>query len=175
MNIVAFDIETVGGHFEASYGRLLCLCWGRPNESAIHTVHSPTLKSEKAACREVVKMWRDADVVVSWNGKLFDFPFLVSRVFMQLGEKLDKRKHLDLYWIARSNFKLRGYRLENFAKDVNMKERKFEVPASDWVKAMESAEYPAAYNRIVRHCEQDVRMTLEALDLLRPFIKRITE
>ena len=176
MNIVSFDIETVGGHFEASYGRILCMSYVYNHApDKVYTIHARTLKDELQALKDIASVVRDADILVSWNGKMFDFPFIQARMFQRLKKMIPKEKHLDLYHVARHHFKLRGYRLDFFAKDMRMEHQKYEVPAWRWVQAMESETYPKSYKEIVKHCEQDVRMTNEALELLRPFIVRVNK
>jgi len=174
MNIMHFDIETVGGHFEASYGRVLCVSYMMDHWKSPKTIHARTLQEEQEdALPKLKELWDDVDILTSWNGKMFDFKFIQSRIFQATRQPIDKKKHVDLYHIAKANLKFRGFRLDGFAKDMTMEHQKYEVPARDWVKAMESETYPQAYKEIVKHCEQDVRMTREAFHILKPFIIRI--
>lgn len=172
LRIATFDIETTS--LEASYGRLLCACFKFSDERKVRTVRARRYKDEPRALEQVAALWDKADVIVSWNGKLFDARFVNARLMIRRCTPpiLDpSKKHLDLLYNSR-RLRTRGHRLDGIAKDLQLKRQKYDVEAEAWIKAADGDR--ESFERIAKHCELDVRITEDALDRLRPYIIRIT-
>lgn len=163
------DIETTG--LDASYGRLVCACFKFTDETKVRTVTCRVLSDEKKALREIARHYHDADIIVTWNGKLFDIPMLNARMMFYGLDPLPNIKHIDLLYQSKK-LRFRGNRLENVSKDFRTRSKKYDVPAWRWLQAAEGQEH--ALDLIVRHCQFDVLLTEEMLRRLKPLITQIT-
>jgi uncharacterized protein YprB with RNaseH-like and TPR domain len=170
MKVASFDIECTA--LDASYGRMLCACFKFHNEEKVRTTKARWLKDEPKMLTQISKWWDEADVICTWNGKMFDVRYTNARLLTHYLPPLDAKKmHEDVMYEAKK-LRLRGARLDGVAKDLKFKHQKIDRPASDWVLAAEGNR--PAQTRIVEHCEQDVRMTQEAFERLMPVVVRIT-
>lgn len=165
----AVDIETTA--LDASYGRLICICIKHETEDKVRTKYIRWSKDELSLLKWMQKQYEDIDVLITWNGKRFDIPFINARLMRHGLSPLEPKKHMDLMYQA-MKLRTRGARLDGFAKDMGLEYQKIDVPASDWVLAAEGN--ANAVKRIVEHCERDVHMTQEAAVKCRPMIVRIT-
>lgn len=158
MRLAVFDIETTA--LEGSYGRLLCACIKFLDEKRIRVVEAPTVKSERRALVELEGHLNEAHVIITWNGRMFDWRFMNQRR-MVLGLKpLAKMMHIDWYHIQKHHCRSRGHRQMYVAEDLGCRNSKFEPGAKAWVAAADGD--PTAFAKIVRHCRQDV-LQLEEL------------
>lgn len=170
LRFAAFDIECT--QLEASFGRLVCMCAKFLDEKKIRTVYTRWYRNEKRMLEEMAKWWEEMDVVITVNGKLFDMPFVNARRMHHGMLPLVPKMHVDLRWVA-TKLRFRGASLDGMAKDLRLKNQKHECAAWQWVLAAEG-DMPCIKD-IIKHCEQDVRMTEELFNRLRPLIIRITK
>ena len=170
MRISTFDIESTA--LDASYGRILCACFKFDDEKKPRSYSAPRLDDEITVLGGIRVSWDECDVVVTWNGKLFDVPMVNARLMYYRMPILDPKKmHVDLLYQSKK-LRFRGNRMDFVSKDLRTKTRKFDVPAEDWVKAADGQE--ASLMRIVKHCELDVLLTEELMERLKPLIVHIT-
>lgn len=110
--------------------------------------------------------------VLGWNIKMFDIPFINTRL-MHAGEPpLEKRMCIDLmYYARRPNMVLHSSRLESVMDFLKLKSRKSKVDPDIWVRAKELE--VDAMDYVVRHCVADTRALKEAWEYLRPFVSTI--
>ena len=176
MRIATFDIETT--QLDATYGRILCACFKFTDEDQVRTVKAPRYKDEPRALAKIVEIYNKADIFVTWNGKMFDVPFVNARLMIRRNDDdrlpsiLDPKKfHIDLMWMCKK-LRTRGSRMDGAAKDLRTRHQKYDVPGEDWIRAADGDR--DALDRIVRHCEFDVEITEDLLDRFRPYLRRIT-
>jgi uncharacterized protein YprB with RNaseH-like and TPR domain len=176
MRIAAFDIETTG--LDASYGRFLCACFKFLDDPKVKTVRARRYKDEPRALAQLVKIYNKADIIVTWNGKLFDIPFVNARLMVRRKEHdvapavLDPgKKHVDLRWMS-AKLRTRGNRLDGASRDLGAKFAKYTVGAEGWIKAADG--HVESFDKIVHHCELDVMLTEEMFEILKPYVVRIT-
>lgn len=175
MRVSSFDIEATG--LDATYGRLLCGCFYDVTGTT-STIMARRYKNEPRALADITNEWANIDIVVTWNGKLYDIPFVNARLMARRLELppgtpviLDEKKHIDLRWTA-TKLRLRSKRMAHVAEVLGTQNSKFNAAPEDWIKAADGNR--ASFDLIVKHCEQDVALTYELLDILRPYIVRIT-
>ena len=132
------------------------------------------LANEKIALEKIGQIWDQADVVVSWNGLMYDVPFLNARRMRHGLEPLPKKLHIDLLW-HHKKLRTLGHRLDGASVDLCCKTKKFNVPAEFWQYAADNRHPQAkqALDDIVKHCEFDVLLTEEMLGKLKPLICQI--
>lgn len=168
--ITTFDIEATS--LNASYGRVLCACFKFQDEKKIRTVEAFRKADEKAALLEIRDHLEDAQIIVTWYGKMYDIPMITARM-MRHGIKPPALKmHIDLKFIHAHRCATQGHRLENVAKDLALKFQKYEVEAEAW-QAATDGDRPS-FNRIVKHCQQDVLITEEVLDRMKHLLVHVT-
>jgi len=179
--MATWDIECTS--LDATYGRILCVCFKFLDEDKVRTVTAPRYKDEPKLLKTVMKWWDDCDVAIDWNGKLFDVPFVNARLLLRRNDMkkilpkatvplLDpKKKHIDGRWIN-AKLRTRGNRLDGAAKDFDVKHQKYDVRGEEWIKAADGDK--AALAKIVKHCELDVKITEDVIKILKPLIIRVT-
>ena len=111
-------------------------------------------------------------MIVSWNGKLFDAPFLNSRL-LKAGERpLRPQFHLDLMWYAGgSSNRIGSRKLVNVQKCRGLAEAKTDITWESWQEA--SAGDHTAFKEVVHHCQQDVKVLAAAYWRLLPAVATI--
>lgn len=185
MNVLFIDIETspnLGMVFDLwnqnlslaqlqESGTILCFAafWGHaPNRPIFHSIWDDGFE------RMVERAWElldQADVVVHYNGRKFDVPWLNS-CFRDLGlPPPSPFRQIDLYVAVKSQFKLPSYKLEYVAErwldDRKMKHEGFSL----WVKVM--AGDPAAQRTMKRYCIKDTKLLIQLLEIMLPWIPRL--
>jgi len=175
MKFATFDIETTS--LNGTYGRILCACWKFFDEKKPRTVHAFKHKDEPAALEKIYEFWNECDVVITWNGKLFDRKVTNLRMANRRTEIkcpyiLEPKMHVDAMWTYRTNFRGCSAKLEHVSENLNTKTKKFHADAADWIKAADGNRI--SYDKIVKHCQQDVILTEEVFHILTPYIVRIT-
>lgn len=169
MRLAIFDIETTA--LEGSYGRFLCACLKFLDEKKVRVVEAPTVRSERRALIELEKHLNDANCIVTWNGKMFDWRFVNQRRMVLGLPPLMKKMHLDWYHVHRHHCRSRGHKQMYVAADLGCEAVKFEPGAAAWVAAADGDE--KAFAKIVRHCRYDVLQLEEIHWKLCPFLVSI--
>jgi len=169
VRFAAMDIECTS--LDASYGRLICVCFKFFDEDEVRSRSIRWVRQEPALLDWVVQQYSQVGVLVTHNGRAFDFAYINARLMQHGMPPLEPIKHVDLLYQAKK-LRTRGSSLDATAKDLKFKYQKYEVPAWRWVLAAEGDKESIA--EIVKHCEQDVRMTQEEFERLEPLIVRIT-
>ena len=169
MKVAIFDIEATS--LEGSYGRLLCMGLKFLDEDKVRMVTARTLRQERAALLTIEKWFDEANIIVGWNSKMYDWAFIQQRRIVNNLPPMKKPMHIDLMWVHKYHFRSRGHSLLNVGKDLKCKANKFDVHASEWTKAMEGDQ--AALDLIVKHCVEDCKLTEEVYHKLVPYIKNI--
>jgi len=158
MRLAVFDIETTA--LEGSYGRMLCACLKFLDEKTIRVVEARTANNERKALQQLEKHLSDAHVIITWNGRQFDWRFMNQRRMVHNLKPLPKMMHIDWLHVQKHHCRSRGHRQMFVAQDLGCKVNKFEPGAAAWVAA--ETGNAKAFNDIVRHCRQDV-LQLEEL------------
>jgi len=178
LRIAAFDIETSG--LEGDWASILCASF-----KPIHEVDNPddvyTLSrrvrskdpfDDGALAVKIRDEIRKYNIIVTWNGKLFDIPFVNSRLLKVGQEACNPQMHLDIMWYAGgSSARLASRKLENVAKFFKVPTHKHDVPPEVLI-ASRSGD-PDALKEVIKHCENDVKMTSEVYWKLLPGVRNI--
>ena len=182
MKILGIDIETapntahVWGLFKQNIGinqllntgRVMCFAAKWLGEKKIifrsefHDSHTETIEAAWALLDE-------ADAVLSYNGKKFDMPTL-NREFLKLGlTPPSPYKHIDLLETAKREFRFTSNKLDHLARDLGIGEKVRHAGHDLWIQCM--AGNPKAWGEMRRYNRQDVVLTEELYERLRPWIK----
>ena len=188
MQFAIVDIETTG--LKSDKGYVLCAGirpLGGPNKViGLHTEGFGSSRYNRDA--KVVKALREEmlkyDGWITWNGLLYDLPFINDRLTMNGQPLLEKRfaRGLDMMWHAKiGKSTLTSARLDWVAKALKCP---FAKTILDWIPTWQEAEEEAAhrfnqgrefYNEVVRHCDADLIVTEWVYDKLKPRVQGISK
>ena len=180
MRIVAWDLECTD--LSAMHGRLLCgsfLPIIAGHESEPYTFRGDARKFRQkdiiddsllaVAIRNELEKY---NMIVGWNSKLFDAPFLNARLSKGGHRPLHMNLHLDAMWYAGGNSnRIGSKKLVNVQKFYSLGEEKTPIAWEQWQRA--AAFDKTAMGEVVHHCEQDVRVLAEAYWRLLPSVANI--
>lgn len=169
MRFASFDIETT--NLRGSYGRLLCCCFKFFDERKVRTVIVESARTEGKSLEEIAKHIEEAHVLVGWNSQRFDMRFLRQRAITLGTRPMPDRLHLDLLPHHRYYFNSAGHSLRAVGIDLRCKASKYEVAPEAWVLAANGDK--DSLMEIVKHCEEDVKLTEEVHWKLAPYIRNI--
>lgn len=181
MKILAIDIETspnlayVWGLWDqnVSLNQLVetgeIICWAAKwigDEGIIfHSTHSGT---KKKMVKEAWKLLDEADVVIHFNGKRFDIPWLNREFLEQKLPPPSPYKQIDLMTVAKQ-FKFPSYKMayvtERLGLQGKIKHEGFDL----WVKCM--AGDSDAWSKMEEYNVRDVIELEELYAVLKPWIK----
>ena len=167
MRVVSFDFEMSG--LNADFGVFLCGCfkvWRDTDEpqAKLVTYRMDEQKSYKTRPWEdkelAIKLKEEvekADIIVGWNSKRFDIPFLNARLAYFGESPVTKMKHVDLMYQARYKWRIHSARLDSVldflqAPDAFLKTK---MKPNMWIRAVQGEK--AAMDYVVNHCVQDVK------------------
>lgn len=172
-NIGFFDFETTD--LKALMGRALVFSCADVFGNVVTFRADETRQESIIDDRELVVMARDfleqQDIIVGWNSKLFDVPFMNARL-MEHGERplRSDLKHLDLMYYARGQFmKIGSSKLVNVQRFLSLENSKTEISWKEWQLA--SAGDSGAMDVVVEHCEADVLVLREVFRELKSLVR----
>lgn len=126
--------------------------------------------------RDLVVAYRDAleqyDVLVSWNGKLFDVPVLNGRLGFHQEPFIRAHMHIDLMYYATGQFMRMGRKsLQSVSEYFEVANKKTPLKVRQWDGAM--AGKPEEYEKIVEHCDADVLVLRDVFPHLKRHVRNI--
>lgn len=134
------------------------------------------VNDDKAILTAAYDILKDADAIVTFNGKRFDEKFIQTRLAIHGLDLMRKTKHIDLCTIAASNLFLLNNRLKTVAKYLSDDQKLEHDGWPLWVKVhggvnrkrcKESEEKMGKYNL------KDVDLMVPIFKILRPLITNI--
>ena len=137
-------------------------------------VYADSPKSESKAIKSFLKELVGCDVVVTWNGRFFDIPFITARA-LRHGVSIDSLLnplHLDLAEFVKNNLKLARHDLYHVSRFLGIRKdlevEGFDVPAL-YAKALKGDRRAASAIR--NHCRDDLETTRLVFLKLLPLLK----
>lgn len=186
LRIVAYDLET--SDLKTLMGRVLCASFHEIVDNEFLATIPKRLHPKPYTFRGDDERFRDDDpsddhklvvairdelqkynAIVTWNGKLFDNRFINAKL-LEYGESpLATQFHYDPMWTVRNGLRIGSSKLLNVQKYLNLGEEKTEITWKDWQRAQ--CFDKEAMDVVVYHCEQDVKVLVEAYWRLLPFAR----
>jgi uncharacterized protein YprB with RNaseH-like and TPR domain len=172
LDIVYFDIETTF----STQPRVLyaALADGFGNIEGFDLINYPgkSWLDDSRLVDAYAQRLSEADVAVSWNGKLFDVPVLNGRLMKHRLRPVNISKHIDLmYYASGSSARIGRRSLESVSKYFHSANSKTPLSPEIWDEAdhgdMEK------YQLIVEHCDADVLVLRDVFAYLKPLIRNI--
>jgi len=109
-SICVLDIETTGLSPSGSYfvlGGLLAI--GEGGEARLKQYFAEDIQEETALLKKYIEEASEFDVILTYNGKYFDVPFLLSRAGKKELDIFDMPHNLDLYMVLNGYSTLRKF------------------------------------------------------------------
>jgi uncharacterized protein YprB with RNaseH-like and TPR domain len=182
MKIVAWDLET--SDLKALMGRMFCCSFcpivpGQPHKPYTFRLDDPKyrghgLTDDSKLALAVARELEQYNMIVGWNSKLFDLPFLNARLTKskQQAALCRPQFHLDLmYYAGGCSLRIGSKKLDNVQRFLRLSTAKTPIEWDDW-SAVASGD-KASMNRVVQHCEADVKVLAEAYWRLLPNVANI--
>jgi uncharacterized protein YprB with RNaseH-like and TPR domain len=185
LRLTFFDIEATD--LEANFGRLLCCSFLDLGNDKVETYRRDRRpwrlgrwsdNDDSRLALAIRDRLEQADIVLSWNGILYDVPFINARLGaagerpVQVGQQYGST-HLDLmYYAGGQMIRAGGKRLDNVAKFFGCANEKTPLTPEVWSRA--AAGDKAAINDVVTHCEADVRVLRDVYHHVAPHVKKIS-
>lgn len=112
------------------------------------------------------------DILVSWNGKLFDIPIIQSRLAYYGEGVLRPHMHVDLMYYATGQFNRLGRKsLQNVSEYFEVSNQKTPLRIRQWNGAMAGKDED--YEKIAEHCIADVLVLRDVLPHLKRHVRNI--
>ena len=115
---------------------------------------------DKALLKQVAAELAKYPVWVTFYGKMFDIPFINSRLLVNEMSPLPKHHHIDMYWIVKLQTALSRRNQAHLLEWLETPQKKMSVSPNVWANM--PAEPEASLAVLVERCESDVS-GLEAL------------
>jgi uncharacterized protein YprB with RNaseH-like and TPR domain len=178
MKITVFDLEM--SNLSANFGMLLCggfKALGEKKVKIYRIDESPNYKEEpwddSWLAEQLAGEIEEADILVSYNGKRFDLPFLNARLVRFDKKPIIGKKHIDLFFVSKFQLKLSNWSLDALAKHLNLPVQKTRMEGEQWTKAMTGD--PEALQYIIDHCVLDVKVLEQVFKKVKGLIKMIKD
>lgn len=176
-----FDIEATD--LKGNFGRILCMSvvdsFGTTRDDVkTFRLDDPEYAGETrrddsklvAAIRDYLETF---DVWVGWNSKLYDIPFIDTRLLINDLAPIRKDiMHIDPMWKAgQGSLTLHSRRLDAVAKTFRLDDQKTPLDPDIWMAASDGEREAMDY--VVEHCENDVLVLRHAFAILKPLIRKV--
>lgn len=180
MRIAAIDLETTD--LKAMMGVLLCGSfqpiippeYDQPEPYTLFDA-DPDLKDanpDKALAVGLRDEMEKYDCIVTWNGKMFDIPFLNARLLKHRERPVRVKFHFDaMYQAGYSANRIGSKKLVNVQKFLDCTEAKTDIDWDVWKLAIKGDDEALA--QVIEHCEQDVKVLAEVYWRLLPYLKNL--
>lgn len=194
--IIFFDIETIPDFnkameiwpqlsnypaltMKATITSIICVGWKELDSKRVHCINAwdykekweNNINDDSEVCKAIHEVLKDADAVVTHNGRRFDWRHLQTRFLVNGLPPLPNIPHIDTCLVARKNLLSFNNRLGYLGKwlvnDTKLDNGGWEL----WVKV--SKRVKKACKLMTKYCKQDVALLEEVFKVMRPFIKNL--
>lgn len=180
MRICAFDLETT--NLSGLMGRILCGSFYRIVDGHQTKPYTFRLDDKRYSGRSRIDDNRLAvairdelekyNMVIGWNSKLFDAPFLNARLAKVGSRPFHPQFHLDLmYYAGGCSMRIGSKKLENVQKFFALSDAKTQITWDNWNLAAGGDRQ--ALDKVVHHCEQDVKVLAQAYWKMLPAVANL--
>ncbi len=159
---------------KASINSIICVGWKVFGESKVNCINAwdyarwnEDINDDYLVVRDAYEVLKDADAVVTHNGKRFDWKFFQTRLLIHKFPPLPKIKHVDTCAIGKANLFFFNNKLNTLAQALTETEKMEHDGWPMWV-AVSERDIIAQAN-MTRYCMQDVVALEELFKVLRPF------
>lgn len=194
-HIIVWDIETLpnlpealkvwpqlsnypGLTLRASISTIICAGWKVLGSDDTHCINAwdfpswvENVNDDLAVCEAIYAVLRDADCVITHNGKRFDWKFLQTRLRFHKLDPLPDLYHVDTCAEAKKHLFVFNNRLNTVARFLTEKEKLEHEGWELWVKVHNRD--PESMQKMSDYCKQDVVVLEEVFRSLQPLVKTL--
>lgn len=178
-----FDVETSycqGWFWGTSYdtkvfkhqilipSKFICISWKWEGSKKVHNLEWDK-GCDKKMIFKFLKEISKADTIVAHNGDRFDIPKFKTRCLLLGVDSIPEIKSIDTLKMSRSQFKFESNKLDDIAFDLGIG-RKIKTDIQLWHDIIQ-ANCPKAMKKMVRYCNQDVRLLEKVYKRLEGYVK----
>lgn len=174
-NILVYDIECT--NLKSDFGVLLCVGYKWYGQKRIYVpsvVDYPNWRTDLTDSRRLLRdftaVYEQADMAVSFNGKMFDRKWLNGKLWHYKMPLLPPIPEVDLYQFAKTHLNASRKSLQNLARVGQFDSAKEAVGGFEWLKA--STGHLPSIKHVIKHCREDIAVTEEMYDRARPYIRQ---
>lgn len=132
----------------------------------------PQLYNDSKLVYALAEEMEEATCWLGWNSRLFDVPFINTRLVAAGYNPMEKRLQIDLMYAARRpNLNLHSARLESVMDFFDLTSKKSKVDPTLWVRAANLEKDAMEY--VVRHNIADTKALREVFEHLKPFVRTV--
>ncbi len=173
-NLAIFDIETTGLSPQGSKLILSGIITASRGQARFTQLLAENLFEERLVIEETLSILNDADVIVTYNGRSFDMPFLTKRA-EACGISVPERFNLDVYLLLRSYSSLGdmlpGLRQKDSEAFLGIsRERTDDISGFESVKLFEKYMNTGSFalrDKLLLHNADDIRQLYKLLPIIR--------
>lgn len=196
LRVILFDLETLpdldamfdeipslgnfpGRTIKATINSVICFGYKKLGESTTKCVSAWDFKErweknvndDYAVCKAAYNVLKGADVVVTHNGKRFDWKVLQTRLARHGMGPLPPIVHIDTLQESKKNLLAYSNSLKHLSKFFKIIEKKEHDGWPLWKRVHKRQ--PGAMRLMASYCRQDVRVLEQIFKILRPFLKSL--
>lgn len=165
--LAMWDLETSG--LGADYQSIV-LASIKPYHKPPITYIADRFNKDKKLVRVLKKELEKFTVLVAHNGKMFDIPFLNTRLLYWGLEPLNKRHHLDTYQTLRYKLRTSSKSQAALLSFLRLPQQKMGLPPSVWQDAWTNKD---AMKQLIERCETDCIGLEQLFDKTKHLIRNI--
>lgn len=155
-----------------SPSRIICFSaqWSTSKKTLFHSEYHDTREGMLKALYDLLD---EADVVVGYNSKRFDTPWIEGELLVEGFGRPSPFKQIDLYQVVKQHARFLSKKLD-YVSERLLGDKKIDV--NTMMLAIECVYGPEedrekAWNKMRRYSKKDTALMLPLFDILRPYIK----
>lgn len=133
-----------------------------------HSLWKKEPANDSSILETLAPMLEEAEAVVAHNGNGFDIPLIKARMLVNGMKPLSPFKKIDTYRIAKREFRLDSYKLDEIAKQLGLGRKLDTGGAELWADVVYKKD-KKAFRHMLKYNEQDVWLLEDVYKALRPW------
>ena len=166
---------------KASIGSIICFGYKVLGEKTARCINvwddkerfAENLNDDYLLCAAAHEILKDADAIITHNGRGYDFKYLQTRLKInglpELPSNLKTKDHIDTCAVAKANFSMYSNRLKDLAAKFTPENKISTGGRKLWTRVYRGD--TLAMREMSEYCKQDVVATEALAEAFKPFIK----
>lgn len=166
-----WNIHNVGLNQLLESGEVLCFAakWHGERSTMFHSIHKD---GKEAMLRAAYDLVNEADVVIHFNGRSFDMPWLNSEWVRMGWTPPSPYQEVDLKLVSSKTFRFPSNKLDYLAGELLGERKVKNVTGHElWIACMNGDE--KAWKQMEKYNRQDVKLTERLYDRVQPWIRNL--
>lgn len=167
-------------------GRIICICYKWEGERTVSSLTWDKKHNEKRMLETFISVMNKADELVTHNGNKFDIVWVRTRCIVNGVPMMPDYVSIDTYAEAKHKFNFMSNKLSHIAKVCGLGEKmdtggaklwkqvlmgETELENNDFWNRLILGNNAAALDKMVRYCQQDVRLLEKVWEKMNTYIK----